>query len=75
MIVFCIGAAMLVLIMHFFAYRMYCVILQGAFVPKSVLRGGVGISVATRANVGVSREIFSHESGLASSAIAVAIAK
>jgi AGCS family alanine or glycine:cation symporter len=50
-------------------------IVTGAFSPESIMGGGIGITAMTSAMVGTSRGIFSHESGIGSSAIAAAVAR
>jgi AGCS family alanine or glycine:cation symporter len=47
----------------------------GAFSPKAIFGGGAGISVMMVVQLGMSRGIFAHESGLGSAAIAAAAAK
>ncbi|MDR2737995.1 MAG: amino acid carrier protein [Puniceicoccales bacterium] len=76
MTIFYIGAAIVVLVANFSRIPgvLYS-IFHGAFAPESLLGGGVGISSVVAASVGVSRGIFSHESGLGSSAIAAAAAQ
>jgi AGCS family alanine or glycine:cation symporter len=76
MSVFYIGAAIIVLIMNasLLPSALYS-ILVGAFSPDAIFGGGVGITAMTAARFGISRGIFSHESGLGSAAIASAAAK
>lgn len=50
-------------------------ILLGAFKPKAVLGGSIGITILTAMRSGVSRGLFSNESGLGSAPIAAAAAK
>lgn len=76
MTIFYIVAAALVLLVNLFRIpAAFYSIFRCAFNPQAVLGGSVGISAAVAASVGVSRGIFSHESGLGSSAIAAATAK
>jgi len=67
-------SAILVLIFQFRQIPEACrLILVGAFSPEAIMGGGVGIMTAI--HMGVSRGIYSHESGLGSAAIAAAAAK
>jgi AGCS family alanine or glycine:cation symporter len=76
MSVFYIGAAIFVIIMKISLLpHAIHMIFVGAFSPEAILGGGVGISIMTAARLGISRGIFSHESGLGSAAIAAAEAK
>jgi AGCS family alanine or glycine:cation symporter len=76
MTLFYIGAATAVLVINFSKIpQVFYLICSSAFMPKSILGGGVGITATLAASVGVSRGIFSHEAGLGSSAIAAATAK
>lgn len=50
-------------------------ILLGAFKPKAVLGGSIGITILTAMRSGVSRGLFSNKSGLGSAPIAAAAAK
>lgn len=50
-------------------------VLIGAFKPKAVLGGSIGITILTAMRSGVSRGLFSNESGLGSAPIAAAAAK
>lgn len=50
-------------------------VLVGAFKPKAVLGGTIGITLLTAMRSGVSRGLFSNESGLGSAPIAAAAAK
>jgi AGCS family alanine or glycine:cation symporter len=76
MSIFYIGAAIFVIIMKAsLLHHAMHMILVGAFSPEAILGGGVGVSIMTAARLGISRGVFSHESGLGSSAIAAAEAK
>jgi AGCS family alanine or glycine:cation symporter len=76
MTVFYVGAAIVVLVMHYALIpHVFGLIFQGAFSPESIMGGGLGLTAAQVASIGTSRGIFSHESGLGSSAIAEATAK
>ncbi|MDR1289268.1 MAG: sodium:alanine symporter family protein [Holosporales bacterium] len=71
-----IGASVIVLAMNFMAIPdVFMAIFKGAFSPEAILGSGCGITVSKLASIGVSRGIFSHESGLGSSAIASATAQ
>ncbi|MDR3187318.1 MAG: sodium:alanine symporter family protein [Holosporaceae bacterium] len=76
MSIFYMGAAVVVLLLNAQnipnALRL---ILASAFSSESVLGGGVGFAVMSAVQMGASRGIFSHESGLGSAAIAAAAAK
>lgn len=50
-------------------------VLVGAFKPRAVLGGTIGITLLTAMRSGVSRGLFSNESGLGSAPIAAAAAK
>jgi AGCS family alanine or glycine:cation symporter len=50
-------------------------ILRGAFSPEAILGAGSGATIMSALHLGISRGIFSHESGLGSAAIAAAAAK
>ncbi|MDR0968888.1 MAG: amino acid carrier protein [Holosporaceae bacterium] len=76
MTIFYVGAAVVALIINYSAIpNAFRLIFTGAFSPESILGGGLGATVAQVASIGVRRGIFSHESGLGSSAIAGATAK
>ncbi|MDR1595928.1 MAG: amino acid carrier protein [Puniceicoccales bacterium] len=71
-----IGAAIVVLLANIHRLPgVFYSVFRCAFDPQAVLGGGIGISASVAASVGVSRGIFSHESGLGSSAIAAAAAR
>ncbi|MDR1982452.1 MAG: amino acid carrier protein [Holosporaceae bacterium] len=71
-----IGAATLVLIMKFeLIPQAFLMIVQGAFSPEAILGAGAGVTIMSTIHLGISRGIFSHESGLGSAAIAAAAAK
>jgi AGCS family alanine or glycine:cation symporter len=50
-------------------------IFVGAFSPEAVFGGGAGVTFMNAMQLGISRGIFSHESGLGSAAFAAAAAK
>lgn len=68
-----------VLLVLFFNYRnipyAFSLIIKSAFNPQAALGGGVGITLITVIQRGVSRGIFSNEAGLGSAPIAAAAAK
>ncbi|MDR1233905.1 MAG: amino acid carrier protein [Holosporales bacterium] len=73
---FYIGASIIVLCMNFTCIpEVFAMIFKGAFCPEAILGAGCDVTVSQIAGIGVSRGIFSHESGLGSSAIAEAAAK
>lgn len=51
------------------------IIIHSAFDPQAVLGGGIGITISTVMRKGISRGIFSNESGLGSAPIAAAAAR
>jgi AGCS family alanine or glycine:cation symporter len=71
-----LGAGILVLILkfHMIPHALYMTMV-GAFSPSAILGAGAGATVMTAIHMGISRGIFSHESGLGSAAIASAAAK
>jgi AGCS family alanine or glycine:cation symporter len=76
MAIFYVGSAILVLLLNISDIpHVFYLILTSAFAPEAVLGCGVGVSISHIVSVGVRRGIFSHESGLGSSAIASATAK
>ncbi|MDR2812680.1 MAG: sodium:alanine symporter family protein [Puniceicoccales bacterium] len=76
MSIFYIGAAIVLLIMkaNLIPHAIYLIV-RGAFSPEAILGGSMGITFMTTMKLGISRGIFSHESGLGSAAIAAAAAK
>jgi AGCS family alanine or glycine:cation symporter len=76
MSVFYIGAAVAVLItkINLIPQALYSIVV-GAFSPEAILGGGAGVSMMLAVQLGISRGIFSHESGLGSAAIAAAAAR
>lgn len=68
-----------VLLVLFFNYKnipyAFSIIIKSAFNPQAVLGGGVGITLITVIQRGVSRGVFSNEAGLGSAPIAAAAAK
>jgi AGCS family alanine or glycine:cation symporter len=73
---FYIGTAILVMIMKIDAVpQALCSIVREAFSTSAALGGGIGVTTLVAAQLGISRGIFSHESGLGSAAIAAAAAK
>jgi AGCS family alanine or glycine:cation symporter len=76
MAIFYVGSAFLVFIINFQDLpHVFYLIIKGAFCPESIFGGGVGATIAHTVSVGVRRGLYSHESGLGSSAIASATAK
>jgi AGCS family alanine or glycine:cation symporter len=73
---FYIGAALWVLAMrvHSIPHAIHLILL-GAFSPEAILGGGAGVTFIMAMQIGMSRGIFSHESGLGSAAIASAAAR
>ncbi|MDR3179973.1 MAG: sodium:alanine symporter family protein [Holosporaceae bacterium] len=76
MCIFYVGAAVLLLIINanMIPNALYLIIV-GAFYPQAILGGSLGISVLVAIQLGISKGIFSHESGLGSAAIASAAAQ
>ncbi|MDR0632349.1 MAG: sodium:alanine symporter family protein [Holosporaceae bacterium] len=70
----CAAIVALVINIELLPHAIY-MIFVGAFSPQSIFGGGVGITAMTAMQLGISRGIFSHESGLGSAAIAAAAAK
>lgn len=76
MTVIYIGAAILILLLKIDQIpQAFYLIFQGACSPQAILGCGAGVTVANVVHIGISRGIYAHESGLGSSAIAVATAK
>lgn len=71
-----LGAAVILLAMHanaiFSAIKLIC---SDAFSPRSIVGGTLGSAIVHSLQIGLSRGIFCHESGLGSAAIASAAAK
>jgi AGCS family alanine or glycine:cation symporter len=76
MSIFYVSAALLLLIINanMIPHTLYLIVV-GAFCPGAILGGSLGISTLIAIQLGISRGIFSHESGLGSAAIASAAAK
>ncbi|MDR1476442.1 MAG: amino acid carrier protein [Holosporales bacterium] len=73
MTLFYLASSIIVLILNFTVIPdVFLAIFKGAFYPEAFLGAGCGITISQIASIGVSRGIFSHESGLGSSAIAEA---
>lgn len=71
-----IGAAIVILTLRInMIPQVVRLILTEAFLPHSIVGGGVGISLTYVIQIGISRGIFCHEAGFGSSAIASAAAK
>jgi AGCS family alanine or glycine:cation symporter len=68
------GIAILVINIKLLPHAMY-MIFVGAFSPEAILGGGLGVGFINSLQMGVTKGIFSHESGLGSAAIAAAAAK
>lgn len=72
MCVFYISGVILILLTHITMLpKVLCIIFETAFVPSAIFGGGLGVAVQK----GISRGIFSNESGLGSAPIAAAAAK
>lgn len=72
MCIFYIGGVLMILVSQYrFIPQTFMLIFESAFAPASVIGGGMGIAVQK----GISRGIFSNESGLGSAPIAAAAAK
>ena len=76
MIIFYIGAAMIIILMHIsLVPAAFELIVVEAFTPTAGIGGFLGASVMMTVRMGVARGVFSNESGLGSSPIAAAAAK
>ena len=76
MIIFYIGAAMIIILMHIsLVPAAFELIVVQAFTPTAGFGGFLGASVMMTVRMGVARGVFSNESGLGSSPIAAAAAK
>ena len=76
MCVFYIGGVVIILVTHLNVIpHVIMLVIQSAFNPQAVLGGGVGITMVMAMQKGISRGIFSNESGLGSAPIAAAAAK
>lgn len=72
MCIFYIAGVVLILVTHIPVIpSVFAIIVKTAFVPSSVVGGGIGIAMQK----GIARGIFSNESGLGSAPIAAAAAK
>jgi AGCS family alanine or glycine:cation symporter len=76
MIIFYMGAALLILLLHISLIpAAFELIIVHAFTPTAGIGGFLGASVMLTIRMGVARGVFSNESGLGSSPIAAAAAK
>ncbi len=76
MIVFYMGGALIILLMNITAIpAAFALIFESAFSPTAASGGFLGAGVMMAIRMGVSRGIFSNESGLGSAAIAAAAAQ
>ena len=76
MCVFYIGGVVIILVTHLNVIpHVIMLVIQSAFNPQAALGGGVGITMEMAMQKGISRGIFSNESGLGSAPIAAAAAK
>ena len=76
MCVFYIGGVVIILVTHLNVIpHVIMLVIQSAFNPQAALGGGVGITMVMAMQKGISRGIFSNESGLGSAPIAAAAAK
>ena len=71
-----IGGVVVILITHLNVIpQVIVLIIESAFNPQAALGGGLGITMTMAMQKGISRGIFSNESGLGSAPIAAAAAK
>lgn len=71
-----IAGVVIILITHFnYLPSTIALIINSAFRPKAIFGGGTGITMIIAMQKGISRGIFSNESGLGSAPIAAAAAK
>ena len=76
MCVLYIGGVVLILVSHITVLpSALALIIKSAFTPQAVFGGGTGITMVIAMQKGISRGIFSNESGLGSAPIAAAAAK
>ena len=76
MCVLYIGGVVLILVSHITLLpSAIALIIKSAFTPQAVFGGGTGITMVIAMQKGISRGIFSNESGLGSAPIAAAAAK
>ena len=76
MCVLYIGGVILILVSHITVLpSTIALIIKSAFTPQAVFGGGTGITMVIAMQKGISRGIFSNESGLGSAPIAAAAAK
>lgn len=76
MIVFYIGAALVILIINYkLIPATFGMVFQYAFTPHAVIGGGLGTLIRVTVRMGVARGVFSNESGLGSAPIAAAAAQ
>ena len=76
MCVLYIGGVVIILLTHITVIpQVVGLVIQSAFEPQAALGGGIGITMTMAMQKGISRGIFSNESGLGSAPIAAAAAK
>lgn len=76
MCVLYIGGVIIILVTHLTAIpQVVGLVIKSAFDPQAALGGGLGITMSMAMQKGISRGIFSNESGLGSAPIAAAAAK
>lgn len=76
MCVLYIGGVVIILITHLNVIpHVIKLVIESAFNPQAALGGGIGITMVMAMQKGISRGIFSNESGLGSAPIAAAAAK
>ncbi|MDR0640227.1 MAG: amino acid carrier protein [Holosporales bacterium] len=76
MTIFYIGAAIVVLLLNYEAIpSIFGMIFHGAFCPEAIFGTGCAMTISQIVSTGVSRGMFSHESGLGSCGIAAATAR
>lgn len=76
MCVFYIGGVVVILVTHLnLIPETIALVVHSAFNPQAALGGGIGITMTLAMQKGISRGIFSNESGLGSAPIAAAAAK
>ena len=76
MCIFYIGGVIIILVTHFnLIVPTIALVIHSAFDPQAALGGGLGITMSLAMQKGISRGIFSNESGLGSAPIAAAAAK
>lgn len=74
-IFYIVGCLIILCINYQYLIQSVITIFQAAFVPKAIAGGAIGGSLRLAARYGISRGLFTNESGLGSSAIAAADTK